>query len=153
MPGPIPKDPKLRQRTNRVSTAAVLTLMPSQDRQTAESILGKPDLPLRIGDDRAWHPETLDYWAKVWESPMAAEYVEADVSGLIGLFKLIDEFNYGTHALAAEIRLQRQCFGLTPLDRRRLQWEISRVEAAEKRPVRSGPRSTMDPRKALMAAK
>jgi hypothetical protein len=47
--------------------------------------------------------------------------------------RLIDRFNYGEVNLAAEIRLQRQCFGLTPLDRRRLQWEIERAEAAERR--------------------
>ena len=33
-------------------------------------------------------------------------------------------------ALANEIRLQRQCFGLTPIDRRRLEWEIEKAEGA-----------------------
>ncbi len=32
--------------------------------------------------------------------------------------------------LAAEIRLQCQRFGLSPIDRRRLQWEVARGEEA-----------------------
>jgi hypothetical protein len=62
---------------------------------------------------------------------MAAEFIAADVPGLVLVARLIDRFNYGDLSLAAEIRLQRQCFGLTPFDRRRLQWEIERGEAAE----------------------
>jgi hypothetical protein len=33
--------------------------------------------------------------------------------------------------LAGEIRLQRLCFGLSPIDRRRLQWDIDRGDEAE----------------------
>lgn len=89
---------------------------------------------------------------------MAAEYISADIPGLILVAELVDRFNYGEVALAAEIRLQRQCFGLTPLDRRRLQWEIKRVEAADRqRPTQSRPVTpaggVRDPRRALRAVK
>jgi len=33
-------------------------------------------------------------------------------------------------ALAQEIRMQGQRFGLSPIDRRRLQWEVERAETA-----------------------
>jgi hypothetical protein len=62
---------------------------------------------------------------------MAPEFTESDVHGLLVLAVLVDEFWVDpSKELAAEIRLQRQCFGLSPLDRRRLQWEIERSEQA-----------------------
>jgi hypothetical protein len=154
MSGPPPKDPKLRQRRNRTSTAARL-VMSSPVRDEA-AILRQPDLPIRRGDDRPWHRETVDFWTEVWASPMAAEFIAADIPGLILLARLVDQFNYGETGLAAEIRLQRQCFGLTPLDRRRLQWEIERVEAAgRRRPTNPARPETgiRDPRRALRAVK
>lgn len=84
---------------------------------------------------------------------MAGEYVDADVPGLVALMKLQDRFNYGDHATAAEIRLQRQCFGLTPMDRRRLQWEVGKVADAERRRPQAAtpaqPTRRNDPRKGL----
>lgn len=101
--------------------------------KVTETVDIAPALPERGKNEKPWHPETLEFWRLVWSSPMAAEYLPADVPGLVKLAKLEDEFNYGDHERIAEIRLQRQCFGLTPLDRRRLQWEIERGEAAEAR--------------------
>lgn len=85
---------------------------------------------------RRWRAETKAWWADVWASPMAGEFVDgrADIHGLFVLAVLVDDFwSEPTTALAAEIRLQRQCFGLTPIDRRRLQWEIERGEEATER--------------------
>ena len=118
----------------------------------------KPKLPARRSDEVPWHPETKTFWKEVWASPMAAEYLDADVPGLVLLARLIDRFNYGDTDLAAEIRLQRQCFGLTPLDRRRLQWEIERAEAAGRRRPPLGQTSApetgvRDPRRTLRAVK
>lgn len=65
---------------------------------------------------------------------MAREYLRADEHALFRLAVLVD--NYWTKpsaALASEIRLQQQAFGLTPLDRRRLEWSIEQVEAAQNR--------------------
>lgn len=154
--GPPPKDPKLRQRRNRQgSTQATLHIVPPD---AGESAVLTPELPVRVPGVTPWHPETLVFWREVWASPMAAEYIAADVPGLVILAQLIDRFNYGDPDLAAEIRLQRQCFGLTPLDRRRLQWEIERAESAGRRrpsssqapPAAGGAR---DPRRALRAVK
>jgi len=86
---------------------------------------------------------------------MAPEYDTSDVHGLVLLAVLVDDFwRDGSRELAAEIRLQRQCYGLTPIDRRRLQWEIDRgEEAEEKRQTRrtAPAKARKDPRSSLGA--
>ena len=69
---------------------------------------------------------------------MAAEYDATDVHGLLQLAVLVDDFWHaesprGRQAASAEIRLQGVRFGLSPIDRRRLQWEIERSEGAQAR--------------------
>ena len=149
--GPPPKPSALRQRRNRVSTAATLPAPGTASGRQA------PPLPARGRDVTPWHPETLVYWALIWASEMAGEYLDADVPGLVALMKLQDRFNYGDQSVAAEIRLQRQCFGLTPIDRRRLQWETGKVEDAERRRPKPGavvqPTRRSDPRKGLALVK
>lgn len=117
-------------RRNHSTTRATLTV---------EHDVEAPALPA----DRDWHPQTLAFWADVWASPMAPEYDESDRHGLFILAVLTDEFWKRPHwTAAAEIRLQRQCYGLTPIDRRRLQWEIERTdEAQDKGRKRRGPAS------------
>jgi hypothetical protein len=128
MSGPLPKDPALRQRRNKSATAAKLTLAPSG--------VEVPELPERLDEDGApieWHERTLAWWDDVWTSPMAPEFLKADWHGLFMLAELEDAFHdagiRGKIELAKEIRLQRAMFGLTPMDRRRLQWEVERTEA------------------------
>ena len=152
MPGPVPKDPKIRQRVNKVSTSNTFV--------DDDPISEIPDLPKRR---RKWRPETLAWWAHVWSSPMRDEYINADTHGLFVLADLIDSYWRGSSRgenvsqLATEMRLQRQCFGLTPIDRRRLQWEIQRGEEAEgkrKHTVTKQPdQKPVDPRGTLKAVK
>lgn len=128
---PLPKHAP--QRRNKTTSRA--TLSPVHDVEA-------PELP----DDRMWHPQTLKWWNDTWASPMAPEYDPSDVHGLFVLAVLIDDFWVRpTWALAAEIRLQRQCFGLSPIDRRRLQWEIEKVDEAVDRGRRR--RATAPPAK------
>src|SRR3989304_3671297 len=144
MSGPIPKPTALRQRRNRVSTGATLVAEGSE-RQRA------PSRPTH----RDWQPMTRAWWKDTWRSPMAAEFLRADVHGLYILAELVDAFWTDPEdlKLAAEIRQHRMAFGLTPIDRRRLQWEVERVEerrrlrpqALEKR----GGRKAADPRAML----
>jgi hypothetical protein len=66
---------------------------------------------------------------------MSSEWDESDIHGLYLLAQLIDDFWTGKPGMtkkeiAAEIRLQRQSYGLSPIDRRRLQWEIDKGEEA-----------------------
>jgi len=120
---PLPKHPSTRARRNKVAGARTLTVV--HDVET-------PPLP-QLEVDVDWHPMTEAWWDGIWSSPMAPEFDPSDLHGLYLLARLVDAFWYEpSTALAAEIRLQRQCFGLSPIDRRRLQWEIDRGEEAER---------------------
>lgn len=146
--GPTPKSSKTRQRRNRTSTAATLETR-EQVRATAPKLGTHPT-------GGKWEKRTRDWWSDVWSSPMASEYLEADTDGLRMLAALIDAFWKKPHpSLAAEIRLQRVCFGLTPIDRRRLQWEVVRTEEAtekrSKKKQKPTPDPSADPRQALKA--
>lgn len=121
MPGPPPKNPKTRRRTNRVSTARTLAAV--------EPRVAAPSLPA----DRDWHPLTRAWWIDAFRSPMSGEFLAADVHGLARVAVLVDDFwtadtPNARARLSAEIRLAAQGFGLTPIDRRRLQWEVARAE-------------------------
>ena len=139
-----PKDPKLRQRRNRVSTSATLI-------DTARRRKYAPRLPDR-GPEQPWHKLTRAWWRDVWHSPMAEEFLEADRHALYRLAVLVDLFwREPSKELGAEIRLEQQAFGLTPIDRRRLQWTVEREE--ERRRPHLAPEHQQaddeDPRKLL----
>ena len=155
MPQP-KKHPSTRARANRASTAATLT-----DGRT----IIRPELPPRIVTDAdgerlevEWHPLTVAWWDDLWASPMAAEYHSSDRHALFILASLVDQFwTNPDQKLAAEIRLQRVPFGLTPYDRRRLEWTIETAEDAKDRgTARRGrqaskqPAASQDPRLALV---
>src|SRR5213593_5246146 len=126
MKGPTPKPPTLRQRRNRVATRAVLTLSSARTRRT-------PPLP----DGRDWHPLSVAYWRSIWRSPMAGEYLDVDVGGLYLLMDLVDRYwTEPSTRLASEIRQQRAEFGVTPISRRRLQWEVERAESVTRKRTR-----------------
>lgn len=141
-PGPAPKHGSVRARRNRTSTGAMLS---------AVHAVVAPDLPTA----HDWHPMTVSWWRDVWSSPMAPEYDDSDKHGLFLLAVLVDDFwTSPSKELAAEIRLQRQCFGLSPIDRRRLQWEIERTDEAQdkgrkRRSVKPKAAPGDDPRNAL----
>jgi hypothetical protein len=83
---------------------------------------------------------------------MAGEYLEADLEGLFVLADLVDTYWRAPDVkTAAEIRQQRQCFGLTPIDRRRLEWIVQRVDAGAQKTPRapSRQRTAEDPRDLL----
>lgn len=110
-----------------------------------------PALPRKID----WLPMTKKWWRDVWASPMAQEYLDADVHGLLRLAVLVNLYWLEPSTkLAAEIRIEQQAFGLTPLDRRRLEWQIEQVEQAQdkrdrQRVIRAVPIGEDDPRQAL----
>jgi hypothetical protein len=145
----MPKDPAIRQRTNRTPGAAKLDAAANLTRRAPP--LPKVNMP--DGSEREWEKLTRAFWRDCWRSPMATEYLQADIHGLYRLAVLVDDFwKEPTKELAGEIRLQQQQFGLSPLDRRRLQWEVEKVEAVTRRqqPPPSLPQSSEDdPRRLL----
>lgn len=155
MPGPAPKPSATRQRRNRTTTAAQL---PSEASAADNEV---PPLPPRAEGAEPWHPMVVEWWESVWRSPMAAEFLDADMRG--GLYLLADLHQLRWTALtggalievAKEIRLQEVRFGLSPIDRRRLQWEVDKGEKAaartenrrQKTPKKS--KAAKDPRSVL----
>lgn len=151
------KDPSTRARANKASTASTLGNVPTI----------APELPTRPAavDENGerfygeWAEETLEWWADLWASPMAAEYHTSDRHGLFLLAVLMDDFwKEPSTKLASEIRLQRVAFGLTPYDRRRLEWTIETAEESKDRgrarASRTGskqPDPAADPRSVLRA--
>lgn len=140
--GQAPKPAHLRQRTNRKVGHAILTAPES------------PEIPaIPNPDGREWHPLTVVAWEHAWSSPMASQWLDADADG-IGRLAMLWDLYYKTGSIEAlkEIRLQSPAFGLTPLDRSRLQWEVNRGEEAEQRfSQRQRQKATGDPRKLLRA--
>lgn len=129
MPGPAPKHSSVRARQNKSATRAVLT---EPDPETVEI----PDLPLRLDgtrDEIPWDDHTVDWWVAIWSSPMSSEFHRSDIHGLFRLAALVDLFWTDVDhqvQIGAEIRLAQKDYGLTPLDRRRLEWSIESAEKA-----------------------
>lgn len=154
MPGPVPKNAATRQRRNRTSTKATLEAPAATaiDLPTRYSSFKCQECYLTVGKhtaeqfdkeeiaphayepaEEAWRDLTLVWWSTIWASPMADEWVDADVPGLVQLAVLVDDFwRTGNRELAAEIRMQQREYGLSPLSRRSLQWEVIRVQRAER---------------------
>jgi hypothetical protein len=148
--GPTPKPANLRQRRNRRPGAAVLEGEPRFSSSARVPPLPNPD-------GREFHPLTMMCWERAWKSEMSGRWLETDADGLGRLALLWDKFYTDQSAmLLAEIRLQEQRFGLSPLDRSRLQWDVTRAGEGERRQSRSARRTTItdaDPRAILMAVK
>jgi hypothetical protein len=123
MPGPAPLPASRRQRRNRVATAATIEA-PVALRVDLRAIdIGTP-----------WHPRVLATWDAWWASPIATEWVDAFVPGLIELARLVQDYWTATGAgerskVRAEIRMSSREYGLSPLSLRSLQWEIKKAEA------------------------
>ena len=88
---------------------------------------------------------------------MAGEYLPSDIDGLARLAILVDNYyNNPAKEVLAEIRLQEARFGLSPVDRSRLQWEVLKGEEAERKrkPQQQKPQtaSPIDPRGILGVA-
>ena len=145
MPGPPPKPPHLRQRTNKKAGIA-----------TISAPIAPKVPPIPNPDGREWHALTVRAWRNAWHSPMSTQWLETDTDALGRLALMWDEFYREPKALTlAEIRLQEQRFGLSPLDRSRLQWEVARsTEAEEKAAQRAAgqfrKRTGTDPRAFLV---
>lgn len=149
MPGPPPKNPATRRRRNLASTHA--TLPPPGSRANARV----PPLPKKGSAAKSWHTLTCAWWVDVWRSPMAAKFLAADRHGLYMLAALVDRFWASpTPQLAGEVRLQGQRYGLSPIDRWRLQWELRDPGDTKPKGKPPAPRATgRDPRALLRVVK
>ena len=120
MPGPAPTDPSVRARRNKASTRSTLS---------ADHDIETPPLPEGI----AWHSLTQQWWDDIWSSPMAPEYIHADINGLFRVAMLYNDFWLAeTHKERAEIQVRLEKadadYGTNPMARRRLEWQIEATE-------------------------
>lgn len=131
--GPLPKDPKLRKRTNR----------PAENKRLATADAAKknkvPAMPKRPGG-KPWSAAVREWWKTVWQSPMALQWLDADISGCLHDLLILRQFAHEAKTatallpLLAAIRLQEARLGLSPTDRQRLRWEVPTGDEAEARP-------------------
>jgi len=105
---------------------------------------------------------TEQWWADIWASPMAPEYVTSDRNGMFRVAMLVNDFwtaDSSKTRAEVQIRLEKADadFGTNPMARRRLQWEVERTEDAQatgkSRRARAATPSTpsADPRAILRA--
>lgn len=135
----------MRQRRNKTTTRATLPA----EAETANAEV--PPLP-EISATEKWHPMVLEWWASIWRSPMVGEWLESDKKDLPILARLHQDFWTATTAAgrqyaASEIRQQAVRFGLSPIDRRRLQWEVEKGEQASQRTASRRQTKAADPKK------
>jgi hypothetical protein len=129
MPGPAPKHASVRARQNKSASRATLV---ERDPETVQI----PDLPLRLDGAKQevpWDDLTVNWWVAIWSSPMSSEFHSSDIHGLYRLAQLVDNFWTDVDhqvGIGAEIRLAEGRYGLTPLDRRKLEWSIETAEKA-----------------------
>lgn len=149
--GRMPKPAHMRQNKTKKAGATTLSAPDTEQEE-------KVKVPsLQNPDKRKFHRLTKAWWNRVWESPMAGEYLPTDIDGLARLALLVDNYyKKPDKELLAEIRLQESRFGLSPVDRSRLQWEIVKGEEAERKrkpSQRQQKPSTIDPRGILGVVK
>lgn len=118
------KDPSVRQRRNKATSAATLNVVRRQI----------PAMPEGV----AWHSQAIAWWEDVWSSPMSPEWDESDLHNVVICAMLYNdiwmaETPKDRKDAAAEYRLQRKDLGLTPYDRRRLEWTIETATEAKER--------------------
>jgi hypothetical protein len=142
MSGPLPKPAGQRRRRNRSTTATTLQAV-------------KPFAVPVLAVEEA-HPSTVAFWDELWASPITPELTNVDLHGLAMLAELVEDFHRASSAtarvkLSQEIRLRGAEFGLSPISRRRLQWEIAKVNEAEDRRARRAKSAEKRPDPRLVA--
>jgi hypothetical protein len=142
MKGPAPKNPSVRARTNRAATQSILRAVKN------------PKIP-PLPDGTDWSVAVQDWWRRAWSSPMCEEWTESDVDALYVAASLMQAFWDPDTSLtfriraASEVRQVLGECGLTPMARRRLQWQIEQGEEAAVRT--SARRAARKPRVAAAA--
>jgi hypothetical protein len=78
--------------------------------------------------DGEYLPATLKWWDAIWSGPVAKHWLLADVASLELLADLRDQVarGDGRAMLFREIRAVEDRFGLSPVSRRRLGWDVAR---------------------------
>lgn len=118
MPGPPPKHPSQRRRTN---PTIAMTQLPRAGRQ---------------GDVPAWplgrpSPREAELWARLWRTPQAVAWEQlgwADVVARYARQLVRAERRTAPVMVLAEVRQLEDRLGLSPMSLLRLRWEITDAE-------------------------
>lgn len=158
------KDPEVRARRNKASTA---TELPAPGSPELRRVKAPPLNAKLLGIKGSIKPPVQRWWRTIWASPMAPRWLTSDVEGLYGIALLrqqMIEFAAAGKSVATilgEIRQQEARFGLDVLARRRLDWRIEAPrhpdapapEATKREPTEIDDSNTFDPRAVLRAVK
>ncbi|QZD98844.1 hypothetical protein SEA_TRACKER_1 [Gordonia phage Tracker] len=158
--GPAPKPASARQRKNKTSSNAVLRPVENPDippLPPAGDWLASQD-EIAAGSpiaDREWPKPVQRWWEDIWSSPMSSEFVDSDIHGLylacFYMSQVLNPWLKMSDRISASKAYETQVrnFGLNPMSRRTLQWEIERSEEAQyrgrKRRERKIPDSAPEP--------
>ena len=120
--GPPQKPPGQRRRRNKPEPKVTLPA-PDAEREI-------PELPVTEAMEF-----TRRWWETVWRSPMAAMWDPSDELAIVRMAVLVDQVARGDieGKALAEIRQLEDRYGLSPLARRRIGWELPPEEEAEAR--------------------
>lgn len=140
MPGPLPKPSSSRQRRNKSASKATLTLAIKHDVPELPEPQEWIGCPFSSDSDFYYEPEWSEpvrqWWEDIWTSPMSNEFHESDVHGLYQAAMYLHESRNPMLKPAERLGFGRayeaavKNFGLTPMSRRTLQWEIARADEA-----------------------
>lgn len=135
----MPSMPKnVRARANRSSSAATL------------SVIHDVKTPELLPKETEWHAMTRRWWRELWKSPTATEYHETDLQSLYQVALLVQDFWAAPDAKSrndARLRIEKAeaDFGLTPLARRRLEWQIEQTEDSKAKGTKRRASATPKP--------
>lgn len=93
-----------------------------------------PDLP---GGD--WSGDTLAWWSRIWASPMATAWIDADYDAAVRLARVREAIlehpeKAALHSAASQLEDR---LGLSPRARRALGWRIVETPPADEQPTRA----------------
>lgn len=154
MPGPTPKSPAARQRRNKTATNAKLSLVVDHEvppMPPATDWLARLDSEDGPVEEPTWSPAVVAWWESIWSSPMSNEYHEADIHQLylacFYLHQTVSPYLKIADRLSASKAYEATVknFGLTPMSRRSLQWEIERSEEAMAKAAKRRARTPDEP--------
>lgn len=155
------------QRRNKTSTKASLKLAVNHDVPALPPAEDWFQIDPNANVDTAFPPIDPDtrkpnwptpvqrWWNDIWSSPMSNEFVHSDIQGLymaaFYLAQALNPFAKLSDRLAAG-KAHEACirnYGLNPMARRTLQWEIERTKEAQERGAKrrssSGARASSSP--------
>lgn len=117
MPGPPPKNPAQRRRRNAA---------PPVTKIDASAQVAAPPTPPGMNE------RATELWAELWSDPVAVIWETCDRSAVARLcrFRAAEETGDAGGVMLAQITALEDRLGLSPMARRRLQYEIDKAAGA-----------------------